>query len=732
MIGFASQSVLVIMVGSVQLNETVIVQTYCPGQTIVDIVTSSPIGMIHSAISNSSSGIWTMILTWTPTATQSGPQGFCAGAIDNSGLQSDPYCITFLVNISAVSLIQSSATPVGNILQNQTVFQIQADASIFPPTRNSTYIYFNDATINTVVQSFDCGWAPEVTYTGSSVIIQFPVAPWIPGHSYYVTFDSGVASGGTYCHVESAPISSPTFWTFTVLPSTTTTTTTTISQTTELLDYSCTENDVSIQFALLSSSHTAWNPISNCSLQQCNASLINNNNCLSSSTPCFDYRTINNISYCAPAILCSILETCDNITQTCSSNDSVCVINSCCSPQAVCLPLLATQMCKTGQTTELPDYSCTENDVSIQFALLSSSHTAWNSTSNCSLQQCNASLIDNNNCLSSSTPCFDYRTINNISYCAPAILCSILETCDNITQTCSSNDSVCVINSCCSPQAVCLPLLATQICKTGWFYTSSMNDARSSHTASVLSNGKVLVVGGADNSGSLNSAELYDPSSGTWTTTGNMTDARKGHTASVLSNGKVLVTGGYGNGYLNSAELYDPSSGVASGGTYCHVESAPISSPTFWTFTVLPSTTTTATTTTISQTTELPDYSCSENDVSIQFALLSSSHTAWNSTSNCSLQQCNASLIDNNNCLSSSTPCFDYRTINNISYCAPAILCSILETCDNITQTCSSNDSVCVINSCCSPQAVCLPLLATQMCKTGTNTYYLNFRLHHA
>ncbi|CAF4172214.1 unnamed protein product [Adineta steineri] len=399
--------------------------------------------MIHIAISNSSSGIWTMILTWTPTATQSGPQGFCAGAIDNSGLQSDPYCITFLVNISAVSLIQSSATPVGNILQNQTVFQIQADASIFPPTRNSTYIYFNDATINTVVQSFDCGWAPEVTYTGSSVIIQFPVAPWIPAHSYYVTFDSGVASGGTYCHVESAPISSPTFWTFTVLPSTTTTTTTTISQTTELLDYSCTENDVSIQFALLSSSHTAWNPISNCSLQQCNASLINNNNCLSSSTPCFDYRTINNISYCAPAILCSILETCDNITQTCSSNDSVCVINSCCSPQAVCLPLLATQMCKTG-----------------------------------------------------------------------------------------------------------------------WFYTSSMNDARSSHTASVLSNGKVLVVGGADNSGSLNSAELYDPSSGTWTTTGNMTDARKGHTASVLSNGKVLVTGGYGNGYLNSAELYDPSSGT--------------------------------------------------------------------------------------------------------------------------------------------------------------------------
>ncbi|CAF1569135.1 unnamed protein product, partial [Adineta steineri] len=78
-------------------------------------------------------------------------------------------------------------------------------------------------------------------------------------------------------------------------------------------------------------------------------------------------------------------------------------------------------------------------------------------------------------------------------------------------------------------------------------------------TASVLSNGKVLVTGGSiNNFGYLNSAELYDLSTGTWTTTGNMTNAREGHTASVLSNGKVLVTGSF----LNSAELYDPSTGT--------------------------------------------------------------------------------------------------------------------------------------------------------------------------
>ncbi|CAF1282274.1 unnamed protein product, partial [Adineta steineri] len=70
----------------VQLNETIVIETYCPGQTIVDLVTSSPIGMTHSAISNPSSNMWVMTLTWTPSVTQSGPQGFCAGAIDNSSL----------------------------------------------------------------------------------------------------------------------------------------------------------------------------------------------------------------------------------------------------------------------------------------------------------------------------------------------------------------------------------------------------------------------------------------------------------------------------------------------------------------------------------------------------------------------------------------------------------------------------------------------------------------------
>ncbi|CAF5091157.1 unnamed protein product, partial [Rotaria sp. Silwood1] len=56
----------------------------------------------------------------------------------------------------------------------------------------------------------------------------------------------------------------------------------------------------------------------------------------------------------------------------------------------------------------------------------------------------------------------------------------------------------------------------------------------------------------------LNSAELYDSSTGTWTTTGSMNTACAAHMAIVLTNGKVLATGGNNsNVFLNSAELYD-------------------------------------------------------------------------------------------------------------------------------------------------------------------------------
>ena len=102
-----------------------------------------------------------------------------------------------------------------------------------------------------------------------------------------------------------------------------------------------------------------------------------------------------------------------------------------------------------------------------------------------------------------------------------------------------------------------------------WTTNSPMIKARYGHTVTLLPNGKLLAAGGYSTNiiASLNylaMAELYDPASGTWTLTGAQVAPRAFHTASLLPNGKVLIVGGYGSsgGLLSSAELYDPASGT--------------------------------------------------------------------------------------------------------------------------------------------------------------------------
>ena len=99
-----------------------------------------------------------------------------------------------------------------------------------------------------------------------------------------------------------------------------------------------------------------------------------------------------------------------------------------------------------------------------------------------------------------------------------------------------------------------------------WSPATNMGNIRYGHTATLLLNGRVLVVGGWTGSAYLSGAEIYDPATNTWTSTSNsMTTSRYVHNATLLSDGRVLVTGGYnmltGGGSLNSAEIYDPATG---------------------------------------------------------------------------------------------------------------------------------------------------------------------------
>lgn len=114
-----------------------------------------------------------------------------------------------------------------------------------------------------------------------------------------------------------------------------------------------------------------------------------------------------------------------------------------------------------------------------------------------------------------------------------------------------------------------------------WRATGSLSDARWSHTANLLRDGRVLVAGGFGEpyrAGSnaqpvLDTAELYDPKTGTWTPAGSMATRRALHTATLLPDGRVLVAGGRTCDQppptacdfrfrTDTAEIYDPTTGT--------------------------------------------------------------------------------------------------------------------------------------------------------------------------
>jgi hypothetical protein len=118
---------------------------------------------------------------------------------------------------------------------------------------------------------------------------------------------------------------------------------------------------------------------------------------------------------------------------------------------------------------------------------------------------------------------------------------------------------------------------APGVAQAAWAETGRMAADRYGHAMTVLADGRVLVTGGADYKGSRgidSSAELWDPATGRWAGTAGLGTPRIAHTATLLSDGRVLVAGGLNAGLLGafiqspdatvaiaSAEVWDPATG---------------------------------------------------------------------------------------------------------------------------------------------------------------------------
>jgi uncharacterized repeat protein (TIGR01451 family) len=100
-----------------------------------------------------------------------------------------------------------------------------------------------------------------------------------------------------------------------------------------------------------------------------------------------------------------------------------------------------------------------------------------------------------------------------------------------------------------------------------WSALAPLGTDRRDHTATLLADGRVLVIGGADvSSSALGTSEIYRLAGDAWSAAENMITARRSHSATRLDDGRVLVFGGFdaSGTPLNSTEIYEEGVGFTA------------------------------------------------------------------------------------------------------------------------------------------------------------------------
>jgi hypothetical protein len=96
-----------------------------------------------------------------------------------------------------------------------------------------------------------------------------------------------------------------------------------------------------------------------------------------------------------------------------------------------------------------------------------------------------------------------------------------------------------------------------------WQYVAPMNFGRAEHKALVMKDGRVIVTGGVDQSGSLVlSCEIYDPKTNNWSSGGSLNQGRRRHELVLLNDGRIVAISGMvndGGATTVSNEIFDPA-----------------------------------------------------------------------------------------------------------------------------------------------------------------------------
>ena len=215
----------------------ILIRVQCPNATLDNIIAVYPIGFTKSPIvlDPYDSNVNVFMVNYTARVEQIGQNLFCFAGVDSIGNQGDTTCLRFTVQQGITSmntLYLSNATryPMGSVSKSQSTWTlIYPNGTTFSRPSTSASIRFKYLSTQQDILTIDVVTSTtSVDYQSDRLVITTNIV-FIPGQSFYISFDPGVFLPISTCLRNSMGITDPNFWLFSIPSEITTTESTTVS-----------------------------------------------------------------------------------------------------------------------------------------------------------------------------------------------------------------------------------------------------------------------------------------------------------------------------------------------------------------------------------------------------------------------------------------------------------------------------------------------------------------------